>query len=90
MALLVGSGYTLTTAMSTLSSLVQEHAPEELRGRVLSIYGLAFRGGMPLGSLVAGIFVRSAGAPAVLAVYSALLLALAVFLLVRHRDLRAL
>jgi predicted MFS family arabinose efflux permease len=90
MALLVGSGYTLTTALSTLSSLVQEQAPEELRGRVLSIFGLAFRGGLPLGSLVAGVFVRAAGAPAVLAVYSALLVVLAVFLLVRHRDLRAL
>jgi predicted MFS family arabinose efflux permease len=90
MALLVGSGYTLTTALSTLSSLVQEQAPEELRGRVLSIFGLAFRGGLPLGSLVAGIFVRAAGAPAVLAVYSALLVVLALFLLVRHRDLRAL
>ncbi len=90
MALLVGSGHTLTTALSTLSSLVQEQAPDELRGRVLSIYGLAFRGGMPLGSLVAGLFVRAAGAPAVLAVFSALLLALAVVLLVRHRDLRAL
>jgi predicted MFS family arabinose efflux permease len=90
MALLVGSGHTLTTALSTLSSLVQEQAPDELRGRVLSIYGLAFRGGMPLGSLVAGLFVRAAGAPAVLAVFSALLLALAAVLLVRHRDLRAL
>jgi MFS family permease len=90
MALLVGSGFTVTAAMSTLSSLVQEHAPEELRGRVLSIYGLAFRGGMPLGSLVAGVFVRNAGAPPVLAVYSALLVALAALLLVRHRALRAL
>jgi predicted MFS family arabinose efflux permease len=90
MALLVGSGYTLTTALSTLSSLVQEHTPDELRGRVLSIFGLAFRGGLPIGSLVGGLFVRTAGAPAVMAVSSALLLVLAVVLLLRHRDLRAL
>ena len=90
MALLVGSGYTLTTALSTLSSLVQEHTPDELRGRVLSIFGLAFRGGLPMGSLVGGLFVRTAGAPAVMAVSSALLLGLAVVLLLRHRDLRAL
>jgi predicted MFS family arabinose efflux permease len=90
MALLVGSGHTLTTALSTLSSLVQEHAPDELRGRVLSIYGLAFRGGLPLGSLVAGVFVRAAGAPLVLAGFSALLLALALILLARHRELRSL
>ncbi|MEE8218529.1 MAG: MFS transporter [Vicinamibacteria bacterium] len=90
MVFLVGSGYTLTTALSTLSSLVQEHTPDELRGRVLSIFGLAFRGGLPLGSLVGGVFVRQAGAPAVMAVYSGLLLVLAVVLLLRHRGLRAL
>ena len=80
----------ITTALSTLSSLVQEHTPDELRGRVLSIFGLAFRGGLPLGSLVGGLVVRAAGAPIVMAVASGLLLVLAVFLLLRHRDLRAL
>ena len=29
-------------------------APNEMRGRVMSIYMVAFRGGMPLGSLVSG------------------------------------
>jgi MFS family permease len=39
---------------STVTSLVQLIAPNEMRGRVMSIYMLAFRGGMPLGSLVSG------------------------------------
>jgi MFS family permease len=78
----------LTTAFSILSSLVQEHAPDELRGRVLSIFGLAFRGGMPMGSLVAGALVRSEGAPLVLAAFSGGLLVLALVLLARHRPLR--
>ena len=90
MTLLVASGYTLTTALSTVSSLVQEHTPDELRGRVMSIFGLAFRGGLPVGSLVGGLFVRQAGAPAVLATSCAVLLALAVVLLLGHRELRAL
>lgn len=90
MALLVVSGHAITTALSTLSSLVQEHTPDELRGRVMSIFGLAFRGGLPVGSLVGGLFVRQAGAPAVLATSCALLLGVAVFLLLRHRTLRAL
>ncbi|HYN01507.1 MAG TPA: MFS transporter, partial [Vicinamibacteria bacterium] len=34
MVLLVGSGFALTTAFSTLNSLVQEMAPDALRGRV--------------------------------------------------------
>jgi predicted MFS family arabinose efflux permease len=90
MALLVASGYTLTTALSTVSSLVQEHTPDDLRGRVMSIFGLAFRGGLPVGSLVGGLFVREAGVPAVMATSCAVLLVLAVSLLLRHRELRAL
>jgi MFS family permease len=90
MALLVGSGFTLTTAFSTLNSLVQELAPDELRGRVLSVFGLAFRGGGPMGSLLAGIFVRRAGAPPVMAVYAAALLLVAGLLLLRKSELREL
>jgi predicted MFS family arabinose efflux permease len=90
MVLLVGSGFSLTTAFSTLNSLVQEMAPDALRGRVLSIFGLAFRGGGPVGSLVAGGLVRSAGAPVVMAAYSALLLCVASVLLLRGSELRRL
>jgi len=90
MALLVGSGFFLTTAFSTLNSLVQENAPDELRGRVLSIFGLAFRGGGPVGSLVAGGLVRAAGAPVVMAVYSGLLFVLCVALVARRRGAAAL
>jgi predicted MFS family arabinose efflux permease len=90
MALLTGSGFCLTTAFSTLNSLVQEMAPDALRGRVLSIFGLAFRGGGPLGSLLAGLLVRSLGAPRVMAAYSAVLLLVAVALLARGERLRQL
>ncbi len=90
MTLLVVSGLTLTTAFSTLNSLVQEMAPDALRGRVLSIFGLAFRGGGPVGSLLAGGLVRHAGAPVVMAAYSVVLLCLASVLLVRGRELRGL
>jgi hypothetical protein len=57
---------------------------------VLSIFGLAFRGGGPVGSLVAGGFVRSAGAPLVMAAYSVVLLCLATTLLLRGGELRRL
>ena len=90
MLLLVASGFFLTTAFSTLNSLVQEMAPDALRGRVLSIFGVAFRGGGPVGSLVAGSLVRHAGAPVVMAAYAAVLLCLACVLLVRSRELRRL
>ncbi|HYN63502.1 MAG TPA: MFS transporter, partial [Candidatus Limnocylindrales bacterium] len=53
-ALLFAAGACMVMVFSTLSSLVQLIAPNEMRGRVMSIYMVAFRGGMPLGSLVAG------------------------------------
>lgn len=90
MLFLVGSGLALTTAFSTLNSLVQEMAPDALRGRVLSIFGLAFRGGGPVGSLIAGSLVRGLGAPAVIAAYAALLLVVASLLLLRDTELRRL
>jgi predicted MFS family arabinose efflux permease len=90
MGLLVAAGFCLTTSFSTLNSLVQEMTPDALRGRVLSIFGLAFRGGSPVGSLIAGVFVRQAGAPAVMAAYAAALLLVAMVLLVRGSHLREL
>lgn len=87
MLLLVGAGFMLTTSFSTLNSLVQELAPDALRGRVLSIFGLAFRGGGPVGSLVAGFLVRDAGAPLVMAAYAAVLAAIALAALWRGSEL---
>ena len=60
----------MVTAMTT--SLVQLIVPDHLRGRVVSIYMVAFRGGMPLGSLASGYAASLAGAPMVLAVNGAL------------------
>jgi MFS family permease len=76
MALLFVSGLSIVSAFSIMNSLVQEGAPEVLRGRIVSIYGLAFRGGMPLGSLVAGFLVKAFGAPVTIAGFSGLLVLL--------------
>jgi hypothetical protein len=67
----------MVTASSTLNSLVQENAPDALKGRILSIYGLAFRGGLPVGALLAGVLVRPFGAPAVSGAFSLAVAALA-------------
>jgi predicted MFS family arabinose efflux permease len=88
MALLFVSGWSLVTAFSTLNSLVQENTPAALKGRVLSIYGVAFRGGMPLGSLIAGALVRDLGAPRVIGGFSVLLVVLALGTLAGNPRLR--
>ena len=58
---------------SMTTSLVQLIVPDHLRGRVVSIYMVAFRGGMPLGSLGGGYAATLTSAPYVLAVNGALL-----------------
>ena len=63
-AMLALAGFAMVSALSTVNALVQETAPDAFRGRVLSIFGLAFRGGGPLGSLAAGFLVKAYG-PAV-------------------------
>lgn len=76
----------LISTFALISSLVQEITTEEMRGRVMSIYNMAFRGGMPFGSLISGKFVKDFGAPVVLAVNGALLMCLGLyFLLFRKR-----
>lgn len=87
MALLFASGFCVVTGFSMLNSLVQEHAPDALRGRVLSLFGLAFRGGGPLGALLAGVLVKGLGVPLVLSGYSLLLVAVAGTFLARSRRL---
>jgi MFS family permease len=86
--LLFLTGAALMVVFSTVTSLVQLIAPNEMRGRVMSIYMLAFRGGMPLGSLVSGYFATLIGAPLVIAVNGALLIAVAAYFLARSRGVR--
>jgi predicted MFS family arabinose efflux permease len=86
--LLFLTGAALMIVFSTVTSLVQLIAPNEMRGRVMSIYMLAFRGGMPLGSLVSGYLATFIGAPLVIAVNGALLIAVAAYFLTRSHGVR--
>jgi MFS family permease len=87
--LLFLTGAALMVVFSTVTSLIQLIAPNEMRGRVMSIYMVAFRGGMPLGSLVSGYLATFFGAPRVIAVNGVLLvLVAAYFLLIRSHGVR--
>jgi MFS family permease len=52
--LLFATGLCLIGLFASITSLVQITTDDEMRGRMMSIFMLAFRGGMPLGDLVAG------------------------------------
>jgi MFS family permease len=86
--LLFLTGAALMVVFSTVTSLVQMIAPNEMRGRVMSIYMLAFRGGMPLGSLVSGYFATLIGAPMVIGINGALLVVVAAYFLIRSHGVR--
>jgi MFS family permease len=84
--LLFCTGAALMIVFSTVTSLVQMIAPNEMRGRVMSIYMLAFRGGMPLGSLMSGWFATYIGAPMVIGINGALLVIVAMYFLSRNHG----
>ncbi len=82
-------GMALIACFALLSSLVQLIATDEMRGRVMSLYNIAFRGGMPVGSLVAGALTPVFGIAAVVGSCGILLTLIAAYLLVFHRRLAA-
>jgi MFS family permease len=62
--MLIGSGMMLT--MVSCNTIVQTLVPDEKRGRVMSLYNLAFMGMTPFGCLLAGGLAEELGATATL------------------------
>ncbi len=84
------AGAALMGVFATISSLVQMITSDNMRGRVMSVYNVAFRGGMPIGSLVIGALVPRFTAPVVLTCNGVLLALLGVYFLVIQRRIAAL
>jgi MFS family permease len=87
-ALLFVAGIAQLVVFSLTISLVQLVVPNEMRGRVMSIYMVAFRSGMPLGSLTAGVLANRFSAPTVLAVDGVLLMAFGGIVLATYKKIR--
>ncbi len=88
--ILVLDGAAMMAVFATVNSLVQLITTNEMRGRVMSVYNVAFRGGMPLGNLVSGWLVPVFTAPVVLGVNGLLLILLALYFVFVQRRLAAL
>jgi MFS family permease len=58
---LVGAGMMIT--MAAANTIIQTIVQEELRGRVMAFYTMAFLGTAPIGSLMAGVAADRVGAP---------------------------
>lgn len=83
-------GAAMMAVFATVNSLVQLITTNEMRGRVMSVYNFAFRGGMPMGNLLSGWLVPLFTAPVVLGVNGLLLILLALYFLLVQRRLAAL
>jgi MFS family permease len=65
--LLLPVGFSMMTQMSSSNTLVQAMIPDELRGRVMSLYSMMFMGVAPIGALMAGTLAGIIGAPETIA-----------------------
>ncbi len=68
MAVLAVVGFGMMVQMASSNTILQTIVDEDKRGRVMSLYTMAFTGMMPLGSLLAGSIASRFGAPATIAV----------------------
>jgi predicted MFS family arabinose efflux permease len=89
-AMLAFVGATMMAVFATVTSLVQLITTNEMRGRVMSVYNCAFRGGMPMGNLLSGWLVPMFSAPLVLGANGFVLVLVAVYFLLIQRRMAAL
>jgi predicted MFS family arabinose efflux permease len=80
------SGWTVLAVFALVNSLVQLQAQEEMRGRIMSVYHTAFRGAMPLGNLAIGALASQIGAAAAVSASGVLLVLVAVWYLLRDKQ----
>ncbi len=81
------AGAAMMGVFSMVSSLVQLIVTNQMRGRVMSVYNLSFRSGMPMGNLIAGWLVPIYTAPVVLGVNGALLVLLGLYYFLVQRRI---
>ncbi len=63
MLLMVVVGWGMMQGLTASNTIIQTLVPEEMRGRVMSYYTMAFVGMAPFGSLLAGGMAHAIGAP---------------------------
>ena len=84
--LIFTAGMATMASASLLLSTVQLVVSDEMRGRVMSVYNVAFRGGMPIGNLAMGMLIPVFGiSPSVACAGSALALVALYFLIVNRK-----
>lgn len=85
-ALMFLAGAATMASASFMLSLAQLITTDAMRGRVMSVYNLAFRAGIPLGSLALGKLIPTFGVSRAIAGAGLALVAVALYFLVMNRD----
>jgi len=80
-------GVAVMASASLMLSLVQLIATDAMRGRVMSVYNLAFRAGMPLGSLAIGKLIPVFGVSTALAGSGFVLVAVSLYYLIGRSEI---
>ncbi|MGE0157959.1 MAG: MFS transporter [Gemmatimonadales bacterium] len=75
--LLVVSGFALMLATASVNTAIQTLVSDRMRGRVMSLYAMAFIGVTPIGSLAGGALATRLGAPWTVAIGGLACIALA-------------
>lgn len=73
-AAMFGLGFSMMSQLAATNTTLQTFVPERLRGRLMSLYTVAFVGMTPLGSVILGTIASRFGTPAALATGGAITL----------------
>jgi MFS family permease len=84
------TGFFFMLVINNANALIQTAVPDNLRGRVMSIYVLVFFGSQPLGSLLAGQLAETIHEPVTVLAFAACMLLCAVTVLTKVPALRKL
>jgi MFS family permease len=86
--LFVAGGFQ-TTFLSTIATMLQVHADETNRGRIMSLFGLINRGLGPMGSYPFGLLATAIGAPWTVSICGFLAVASIAYMVLMRPQLRA-
>jgi MFS family permease len=84
----MASGSGMMLVMASCNTIIQTITGEDMRGRVMSYYTMAFMGMAPFGSLLAGAMAHAVGAPWTMVISGAFILIVAAWFITRLPTLR--
>lgn len=87
LSMLFLAGWGMISLMATVNSLLQISSPDDLRGRVMSVFGLVFLGTAPIGNLIIGWMAHGLGTPLAVAIGGMLCLITIIILCWRRPEI---